>query len=281
MTIRAIFSLIPHRIGRSRAVPCMAIICALVAIEIALIGCAAAQENQLDQLDQLNRVSASSIHLQLQNNINHSNTNSTANITAENGYYSSHPIPYFAPVSSRTEVVNKGSSPASLHHSIQSAREVSGSSEYIVSERSYQEGDSIGVSSTFIGMKIDETVTEGKVNIGAFQADHSQPMSGQAAGSKANAWKNPTLELEEEYIGTFHISKNMNISSNDIIRAGAYSWLGYDPVYPSFTPSKPLTISADDVFEIRDQGLGTGPVPDPTSVAAKRLSGLQAQAYGH
>lgn len=243
MTIKAIFSLIPHRIGRSRAVPCMAIICALVAIQIALIGCAAAQEDRLDQLDQLNRVSASSIHLQLKNNINHSNTNSTANITAENGYYSSHPIAYFAPVSSRTEVVNKGSSPASLHHSIQSAREVSGSSEYIVSERSYQEGDSTEVSSTFIGMKIDETVTEGKVNI--------------------DAWKNPTLELEEEYIGTFHISKNMNISSHDIIHAGAHSWLGYDPVYPSFTPSKPLTISADDVFEIRDRGPGTGPVPDP------------------
>jgi len=222
----------------------MAIICALGAIEIALIGCAGAAQE-----DHLNRISASSIHLQQQNNI--SNHNSSLNITAGDGYYSSHPLAYFAPVSSRTEVVNKGSSPASLHHSIQSAREVSGSAEYIVSERSYQEGDSIEFSSTFIGMKIDETVTEGKVNIGAFQADHSQSMAGQAAGSKmADAWKNPTLELEEEYIGTFHISKNMNISSNDIIHAGAYSWLGYDPVYPSFTPSKPLTISADDVFEI-------------------------------
>lgn len=223
----------------------MAIICALVGIHAAQIGLAGAAQE--DQLDQLNRVSASSIHLQLQNNIN--NSNSSQNITAEDG---SHPLGYFAPVFSRTEVVNKGSSPASLQHSIQSAREVSGSAEYIVSERSYQEGDSIGVSSTFVGMRIDETVTEGKVNIGAFQADSSQSRTGQAAGSKANAWKNPTLELDEEYIGSFHISKNMNISSNDIIRAGAYSWLGYDPVYPSFTPSEPLTISADDVFEIWD-----------------------------
>lgn len=248
MTIKAIFSLIPHWIGRSGAVPCMAIICTLVAIHAAQIGLAGA--DQEDQLDQLNKVSASTIHFQLQNNI--SNPNSSLNNTDENGHYSSHPVAYFAPVSSRTEVVNKGSSPASMHHSIQSAREVSGSAEYIVSERSYQEGDSIGVSSTFVGMKIDETVTQGKVNIGAFQADRSQSRTGQAAGSKANAWKNPALELDEEYIGSFHISKNMNISSNDIILAGAYSWLGYDPVYPSFTPSEPLTISADDVFEIWD-----------------------------
>ena len=166
------------------------------------------------------------------------------------GFYSSNAITSSSSLSSRTQVLSKGSQAASLHHSIQSAKEISGSSEYIVSERSFQDGDSKWISSSSMGMRIDETVTEGKVSVGAFQADlSSQDEMGQIAGGKASKpWKDPALEMEEEYIGSFHISRNITINSSYIIKRGAYSWLGYESAYLSFIPSKPISISADEVF---------------------------------
>lgn len=219
MTVEKIVPIIPHRIHGQRAfVHCMLAICAFLAIEVVLSGFTeAAEEDQLDRI-----------------------------VFA----YSSNPIIYYSPIASRTQVFNKGLPSASLHHSIESAKEISSSAEYVVSKRSYLESDSTSISSSSIGMKIDETVTEGKVHIGAFQADASQNGAGQRNGSKvANAWKDPLLEMEEEYIGTFHISKNMTINSSDIIHQGVQSWMDYDIVYLSFNPSKPISISADDVFK--------------------------------
>jgi len=183
-----------------------------------------------------------------------SQTNSiglSESIIARDGYSSSHPISFYSPIASRTQVLSKSSPGASMHHSVQSAREISGSSEYIASERSYQEGDSTRISSNSLGMRIDETVTEGKVSIGAFQADlSSQDGTDLESSSKmSNPWRNPALMIEEEYIGTFHISRNMTIKNNYIIRGENYSWLGYDSVYLRFIPSKPVSFSADEIFK--------------------------------
>ncbi|MCK9586604.1 hypothetical protein [Methanothrix soehngenii] len=210
------------------------IICLLAAIQSPLIDCAEASQEDL-----LDRIAASP-----------DPTSPIVN-SSLNGYSSSHPILFYSPIASRTQVLSKGSPSASLHHSVQSAHEISGSSEYIVSERSYQEGDSTRISSNSIGMRIDETVTEGKVSIGAFQADLSSQDGTDLESSrkKSNPWRNPALMIEEEYIGTFHISRNMTIKSNYIIQGEKYRWLGYDSVYLSFIPSKPVSISADEVFK--------------------------------
>lgn len=237
----------------------MVIICLLGAVGAALIcSSGASQEGLPEKLSDPSGHSSSifnssydssAIHLKL---ISHSNSSdSPARINAGNGYYSSHPITSTSPISSRTWVLGKGSQAASLHHSIKSAQEISGSSEYIVSERSYQEGDLTRISSTSMGMRIDETVTEGKVNIGAFQADlTSQDGADKVAGGKmSNLWKNPALEMEEEYIGTFHISRNMTISSSYVMQRGGHSWLGYESAYLSFIPSMPISISVDEVFK--------------------------------
>ncbi len=258
MAIWGIIPLNPLRMDWRYAVQCMVIICVLGAIGAVLISGAVASEGDLSKSAAApsgqpspvvdSSYSNSAIHLQMLTQSNSSD--SPQRINAGNGYYSSNPIALYSPISSRTEVLSKGSSAASLHHSIQSAHEISGSSEYTVSESSYRGEDSTWTSSTSLGMRIDETVTEGKVNIGAFQADQSsQDGMDQVAGSLAsNPWKNPALEMEEEYIGTFHISRNMTINSNNIIRGGDYGWLGYDSPYLSFIPSKPRSISADEVF---------------------------------
>jgi len=234
MAAKGKMHLIPLRISWNAAVQCSVIICLLAAIQSPLIDCAEASQEDL-----LDRIAASP-----------DPTSPIVN-SSLNGYSSSHPILFYSPIASRTQVLSKGSPSASLHHSVQSAHEISGSSEYIVSERSYQEGDSTRISSNSIGMRIDETVTEGKVSIGAFQADLSSQDGTDLESSrkKSNPWRKPALMIEEEYIGTFHISRNMTIKSNYIIQGEKYRWLGYDSVYLSFIPSKPVSISADEVFK--------------------------------
>jgi len=142
MAAKGKMHLIPLRISWNAAVQCSVIICLLAAIQSPLIGCAGASQEDL-----LDRIAASP-----------DPTSPIVN-SSLNGYSSSHPILFYSPIASQTQVLSKGSPSASLHHSIQSAHEISGSSEYIVSERSYQEGDSTRISSNSIGMRIDETVT--------------------------------------------------------------------------------------------------------------------------
>jgi hypothetical protein len=234
MAAKGKMHLIPLRISWNAAVQCSVIICLLAAIQSPLIGCAGASQEDL-----LDRIAASP-------DPTYPIVNSSLN-----GYSSSHPISFYSLIASRTQVLSKGSPGASMHHSVQSAREISGSSEYVASERSYQEGDSTRISSNSLGMSIDETVTEGKISIGAFQADQST-QDGTDLGSSSkmsNPWRNPALLIEEEYIGTFHISRNMTIKSNYIIQGENYSWLGHDSVYLSVIPSKPMSISADEVFK--------------------------------
>jgi len=239
--------------GRSIIVICIlgamgaALICSSIGSGIGLKGIADPSGYSSSIAD--SSYDSSSIQLRLTSESNSSN--SPARINAGSGYYSSFPITCSSSISSRTQVLSKSSQAASLYHSIQSAQEISGSSEYTVSERSYREGDSTKISSTSLGMRIDETVTEGKVNIGAFQADlTSQDDMGEATwGKMSNLRKKPALEMEEEYIGNFHISRNMTIISNYIDRRGECSWLGCDSPYLSFIPSEPISISADEVFK--------------------------------
>jgi len=234
MAAKGKINLIPPWKGWHAAVLFTVMICLLAEMQSPLVGCAGgSQEDLLDRIADSSHPTSPIVNSSL------------------NGYSSSHPISFYSPIASRTQVLSKGSPGASLHHSAQSAHEISGSSEYIVSERSYQEGDSTLISSNSIGMRIDETVTEGKVSIGAFQADQSSQNGAdlESSSKMSNYWKNPALMMEEEYIGTFHISRNMTIKSNYIIQGENYSWLGYDSAYLSFIPSKLVSISADEVFK--------------------------------
>ena len=57
-------------------------------------------------------------------------------------------------------------------------------------------------------MKIEEQVTEGTVHIGQLLAN-PDPAKGQRGG--ASGWKNPLIEIDENYVGTFRITKNMEV----------------------------------------------------------------------
>jgi hypothetical protein len=70
-------------------------------------------------------------------------------------------------------------------------------------------------------MHVEETVGEGKVHIGVLQADIDNAkafggtdltsIKGLAATKGYNAWKYPSVEVDEDYWGTYHIAKNMTL----------------------------------------------------------------------
>ncbi|MDQ1261375.1 MAG: hypothetical protein QG575_556 [Euryarchaeota archaeon] len=167
-------------------------------------------------------------------------TRAPVDLTPGSGYYSSHPIAIGTAIGSRTELSNDNSA-TSMSHEVGFAQEVSGKREYKATSRSmHSEYKSIDLSTT--QMQIDETVTSGKVQIGVL------------SGSDGSAWKNPAIEIEEEYVGTYHITKNFAINNSYTKRSFADGWLNccggsYD-FYDIYLP-KPVLVSADDVFNCR------------------------------
>ena len=192
----------------------------------------------------------STIRFESQNNI----TNAPVSIAPGNGYYSTHPIAYDSEISSQTQVANKGTA-ASMERVAESANGLTGTAEFMVAESRYRQGDSEYFSTTTTQMKIDETVTEGKIHIGALQGNSASIFGPGNGGTDPmmNAWKDPDLEIEEDYIGTYHISKNMTLNSSYDWKASPDSWLScclpndYDIFLQDSRYRLPLA-SADEVF---------------------------------
>ena len=153
------------------------------------------------------------------------------------GYYSSHPIAVGSEIGSRTELSNANSA-TSMSHEVASAREVSGRTEYTAISSSSQ-GEYESLNSATTKMQIDETVTSGKVHIGVL------------SGKDGHAWKNPAIEIEEEYIGTYHISKKFAINNSYSRNSFKDGWLNCCAESYDIYPAKPVLIRADDVFNCK------------------------------
>lgn len=169
------------------------------------------------------------------------------NLSPGSGYYSSHPISMGLVSGSRTEISNADSS-TSMSHEVGPAREVSRDAEYLV--QSSGSRNALGkTGSTTTHMKIDETVTDGKVNVGVLVGENGNGGLGSSRLDPLHsAWRDPAIEIDEEYIGTFNISKNLTFGSSYSLRRDCDSWLdccGDDHI---IRISAPRLVSADDVF---------------------------------
>jgi len=106
-------------------------------------------------------------------------------------------------------------------------------------------------------MQIDETVTSGRVSIGVLVGD-GEPgrINNGGVDPMTSAWKNPAIEIEEEYVGTYHISKNfalnnsrsINRDKNGWINGWINDWINGSEDYYLILPQNQASLSADDVF---------------------------------
>jgi hypothetical protein len=122
------------------------------------------------------------------------------------GYYAENPIVYNSKLKERTEAKNYGACSGegvSMLHQIEYAsafvKDIGVGLKSQEKSSGYSSKPQDGFSST--SMKIEEEVTEGSVHIG------------QLLTKSGEGWKNPLIEIDENYAGTFKITKNMEIST--------------------------------------------------------------------
>jgi hypothetical protein len=82
-------------------------------------------------------------------------------------------------------------------------------------------------------MNIEEDLVDGRAHFGVLQLQgipvDEVPEEGsevvQVLGLAMKAWKKPLLEIDEDYIGNFHIKKNMNLYTYSEEEEKEDSWL--------------------------------------------------------
>ncbi len=175
-------------------------------------------------------------------------------VTIGKGYYGSHPVSFSSAIGSETWIKNTNDA-ASLNHEVSYAHGVDGAIELSGQESSFRQGDYYSQSTGTINMKISEDVTEGMVHFGGLQGSGASSDGESARDSPdplMNAWKTPSLEMEEDYIGSYHIEKNMTIATSRKDDWGIDYWLDCcSGGILSVDGHLPPIISTDDVFNSR------------------------------
>lgn len=99
---------------------------------------------------------------------------------------------------------------ASMSNDVSGAHSLNGEMEVNAADsNSWDYYGQSGISN--MQMKVNEDVTDGKVHIGALQGP-AQDIWDSVIPPSATAIKNPKLEIDEDYVGTYHIEKNMTMS---------------------------------------------------------------------
>lgn len=158
----------------------------------------------------------SSIHFDSKNNI----ISAPISLSVGSGYYSSHPIDYGSGMGSQTQMVNKDTA-TSMSHDVDYAHRLDGETEFAATSNSIRQyGPEMAEydSSATTHMMINEDVTDGKVSIGVLQGSGKK-------GTGTSAWKDPDLEIDEEYVGTYHIYKNMTLTAPYSLLQHGDGWL--------------------------------------------------------
>jgi hypothetical protein len=136
------------------------------------------------------------------------------------GYYAKNGIDYSTLLKENTWVKNYRAG-SSMQHEIEYAHSITKDLEVTAKENSTWIYDPTYYGVGYTNMRVSEDVGEGKVHIGVLQADidntrayGGSDLTSISAGGKFkgyNAWKYPSVEVDEDYWGTYHIEKNMTL----------------------------------------------------------------------
>ena len=140
-----------------------------------------------------------------------------------NGFYAANPVDYSSLLKEKTWVKNYLAG-SSMHHEVEYAHALDKELELVAKENETNIYDPTYTRVAYTQMKINEDVTDGKAHIGVLQQgndrgfstsdigkDLADPRFGAAGFKGPYAWKNPAIEIDEDYWGTYHIEKNMTL----------------------------------------------------------------------
>jgi hypothetical protein len=161
-------------------------------------------------------------------------------IAVGTGYYAANPLDYSSLLKEKTWVKNYLAG-TSMHHEVEYAHALDKELEIVAKDKMNMTWDPELVSVGYTQMKLVEDVTDGKAHIGVLQANQNFAATiaeDLAVSSFKSAWRNPSIEIDEDYWGTYHIEKNMTLEvPYHLVQKGA-DWLpccfgGYSDRYPA------------------------------------------------
>ncbi len=129
------------------------------------------------------------------------------------GYYAEHPVVFNSKLKEKTQGKNyQDDVGTSMHHQIEYAsafqKDIGVNLEC---KDGYKINDDEGYG--LVEMNIEETVTEGTVHVGELMT------------TPERGWTSPLIEIDENYVGTFAIQKNMKVCAEKEKPYGVTDWL--------------------------------------------------------
>ncbi|MGB5101323.1 MAG: hypothetical protein WBN94_12085 [Methanothrix sp.] len=140
-------------------------------------------------------------------------------IAVGNGYYAANPLDYSSLLKEKTWVKNYLAG-TSMHHEVEYAHALDKELEIVAKDKINYTWDPELESVGYTQMKLVEDVTDGKAHIGVLQANDNYAslmaedgpdFADYSLSNVKSAWKNPSIEIDEDYWGTYHIEKNMTL----------------------------------------------------------------------
>ena len=125
-----------------------------------------------------------------------------------NGYYARNPIRYDSLLKEKT-VIKNYRPVTMMHHQVEYAKAIDKEIDVIVKDKQYEYEDPVYEGVGYTAMNISESVTDGYVHIGVLQGEPNSMWTPGYRTPETSAWVNPMIEIDEDYVGTFTIEKNM------------------------------------------------------------------------
>ncbi len=168
------------------------------------------------------------------------------------GYYSSRPLNFGSQIGGTVQIRNLRTG-TSMKRDLNYANAVSGVIDVAAEDSTYRHDDLESSSSSTTHMSVSEDITDGQIHVGVLQGSSSGSADSKprtSLDSITSAWRDPEIEIDEDYVGTYHIEKNMTIEVpyRQVLRSP--DWLsccstcfGLDNFGSGLRP-----VSADNVF---------------------------------
>ncbi len=154
-------------------------------------------------------------------------------IAVGSGFYAANPLDYSSLLKEKTWVENYRAG-TSMHHEVEYAHALDKELNIVAKEKLNHSYDPEWVGNGYTSMTINEDVTDGKAHIGVLQANENYAgrvgTSGdmtdpKVANLKNSAWRKPSIEIDEDYWGTYHIEKNMTLEVPYKLTQKGEDWL--------------------------------------------------------
>lgn len=137
------------------------------------------------------------------------------------GFYAVRPLQFNSLLKEKTWLKNRGSATL-MHHEVEYAHALDKELEILAKDFISEDDPSVSM------MNISEDMTAGRAHIGLLQGDPDIVSKEDADGNMFmvnTAWKKPLVDVDEDYWGTYHIEKLMNLTASVDETTEDYDWL--------------------------------------------------------